>query len=75
MMTDNLRTRIAKALHQMYHLSLDDVSWDDEPHMVQDDYLRDADAVTHVLGLTLTWATRTEGGTVYRYVTDWELDE
>lgn len=86
-MTDDLRTRIAKVLHDIYGNMLrdEDREWGDEPHMIRDDYLRDADAVIRELGLTQQylfdgiisdgeprpWEVPYET----RYVTEWVADE
>lgn len=52
-MPDDLRTRIAKALHRLYGPSLGahPDGWDREPRATHEMYLADADAVLAELGL------------------------
>ena len=67
-MTD-LRTRIAKILHQRFGPSLGahPSGWDREPYGTQDMYLADADAVIATLGLRQEWGLLDDddNGTIY----------
>ena len=62
MPADDFRLKIAKVLHGMYGNMLrdEDREWDDEPHMIQDDYLRDADVLIRELGLTQWFSVRND---------------
>lgn len=76
-MTDTLHDRIAKALHRIYSPSLDADDWDDEPHMVQDDYRRDADAILAIPGIAVVelpelMANREEVPQSIRHQSMWE---
>ena len=73
-MSDNLRTRIAKALYgQILHpVPL----FDDQPDEVQSAWLADADAVIRELGLTRqNNELDTSGPYRHRYVTEWETTD
>lgn len=89
-MTDTLRERIAKVLHQRSWCRDGDVeqgwvwTWEQESEEEQRSWLEDADAVIAALGARVQWRNDFYINTgqppddytgPIRYVTDWQADE
>jgi hypothetical protein len=78
-MTDDLRTRIAKALYsRVQELGVPTPNWHSQPAAVHNAWYDDADAVIRELGLEVERGGTYEVGgkaSSYRYVTDWMTDD